>query len=410
MGADQTRRRRPVDASWLRVLATLAWDALRFQRSRSALTILGMAVGTASVVAVVSIGLAGRGYVVSLIEGVGSNLVIAEGNGEGVNPEYVTFDDVDALRRSLGDRAMLAPVVETSRTISIAGQAWPIKVLGVTPEYAPVRNLAIREGRFLQTVEEDNAAKVALVSDELARRLYPSGLPDDATVRLFDLRFQVVGVFGEGVSTAAAVNRSEASGLTVMVPYSTLHQLYDTPEVDVVFIRAHSPAEVSEVLDHTVRVLASRHRSMESFQVESLMPFITLARNVSDAIGLVMLAVATVSLLVGGIGIMNIMLVTVRERTRDIGIRLAIGASRSDILTQFLMEAALLSLIGGVSGVLLGAGLPLLTGLLLGITVPISAMSVLVAFVVCLGVGLVFGVHPARRAAGMNIVDSLAHE
>lgn len=405
------RAQRPsVDAGWLRVLASLAWDALRLQRGRSALTILGMAVGTASVVAVVSIGLAGRGYVVGLIEGVGSNLVIAEGTGEGINPEYVTFDDVEALRRSLADLATLAPVVETSRTISIGGQAWPIKVLGVTPDYAQVRNLATREGRFIQGVEEDNAAKVALVSDELSRRLYPSGFPDGATVRLFDLRFRVVGVFGEGVNTAAAVNRSEASGLTVMVPYSTLQQLYETPEVDIVFIRAHSAAAVSDVLHQTERVLASRHRNMQSIEVESLMPFITLARNVSDAIGLVMLAVATVSLLVGGIGIMNIMLVTVRERTRDIGIRLAIGASRSDILTQFLMEAALLSILGGVLGVLLGAGLPLLAGLLLGIPVPISAASVLIAFVVCLAVGLVFGVHPARRAAGMNIVDSLAHE
>ncbi len=399
-----------VDAGWLQVLARLAWDGLRFQRGRSALTILGMAVGTASVVAVVSIGLAGRGYVVRLIEGVGSNLVIAEGTGEGVNPEYVTFDDADALGGALAGLATLAPVVETSRTISIRGQAWPIKVLGVTPEYAHVRNLAIREGRFFRGIEEENAAKVALVSGELSRRLYTSGLPDDASVRLFDLRFRVVGIFGEGVNTAAAVNRSEASGLTVMIPYSTLHQLHETPEVDVLYIRAHSPTAIAEVEIETERLLASRHRSMESIEIESLVPFINLARRVSDAIGLVMLAVAAVSLLVGGIGIMNIMLVTVRERTRDIGIRLAIGARRSDILTQFLMEAALLSILGGVVGVLLGAGLPLLTGLVLGIPVPISAVSVLVAFVVCLGVGLVFGVHPARRAAAMNIVDSLAHE
>jgi ABC-type antimicrobial peptide transport system permease subunit len=167
---------------------------------------------------------------------------------------------------------------------------------------------------------------------------------------------------------------------------------------------------VETIAADTERLLATRHRSMESIEVESLAPFIDLARSVSDAIGLVMLAIAGVSLLVGGIGIMNIMLVTVRERTRDIGIRLAIGARRSDILTQFLMEAALLSVLGGAIGVALGVGLPLLVGILAGVTVPISPASVLAAFAVCLGVGLVFGLHPARRAAGMNIVDALARE
>jgi putative ABC transport system permease protein len=219
-----------------------------------------------------------------------------------------------------------------------------------------------------------------------------------------------VGIFGESVGTAAVVRRSEAAGLTVIVPYATLRQLHDNREVDVVYMRAATAGAVPQVMQIAERVLAARHRSMESIEVESLKPFLDLALRVSQAITLVLLAVAGISLVVGGIGIMNIMLVTVRERTRDIGIRMAIGARRRDILIQFLLEAALLSMVGGVIGVALGGGLPLLVGALLGVQAPISAWSVGVAFAVCVAVGLIFGVQPARKAAGMNIVDSLAYE
>ncbi len=361
-------------------------------------------------VAVASIGLAGRTHVVGLIEGVGANLVMARGTSEGVNPEFVTTEDVDALAESLQGVATLAPVIETSRTLSIKGQAWPVNVLGVTPEYAGVRNLRIYSGRFLRTAEEESGSKVALISRELATRRYGGVLPPDASVRLYDLRFDVVGIFGESVGTAAVVRRSEAAGLTVIVPYTTLRHLHDNREVDVVYMRGATAAAVPQVMQIAERVLSARHRSMESIEVESLKPFLDLALRVSEAITLVLLAVAGISLIVGGIGIMNIMLVTVRERTRDIGIRLAIGARRRDILTQFLLEAALLSMVGGVVGVALGAGLPLLVGLLLGVQAPISAWSVGVAFAVCVAVGLIFGVQPARKAAGMNIVDSLAYE
>jgi putative ABC transport system permease protein len=399
-----------IDGQAFRMLLKFAWEGITFRSGRSFLTVVGMAAGTASVVAVVSIGLAGRGYVVGLIEGVGANLVVARGTGQGVNPEFITFDDADALSQSLRGLGTVAPVAESSRTISISGQPWPINVIGVTPPYADVRNLVIGQGRFFGAPEEDGSAKVAVISRELARRLYRGPLPPNANLRLFDLRFRVIGVFEEAVGTAAAVNRSEAAGLSVLIPYSTKRQLHDSPEVDIVYMQASSPEAISQLMRSAEHVLSSRHRSMESIEVESLAPFIDLARAVSGAIGLVLLAAAGVSLIVGGIGIMNIMLVTVRERTRDIGIRLALGARRGDILVQFLLEAALLSTVGGALGVLLGGGVPLLIGTLLGIPVPVSLISIATAFAVCVGVGLVFGVHPARRAAAMNIVDSLAYE
>ncbi len=401
---------RPTTA-WLRLLLRFALDGLAGQRGRSGLTMLGMAIGTASVVSVVSIGLLGRAYVVSLIEGVGSNLVFAYGTGDGVNPEEISFEDLDVFRaRVPGVRAM-APVLSGAETLSIRGEPEVVNVLGATPEYAPVRNLIGVSGRFPTQREEESAEKVCVVSRELAQRLWGEQPPgDDAWLRVFGLRFRVVGVYREGVESAAAVQKSEAAGLTVIVPFSTFRNLSPVRFVDVVYLQAESPRAVPAVVSAVGEVLKSRHRSLSSFKVESLQGYLVLAQRVSDAVTLGLIAIAAVSLLVGGIGIMNIMLVTVTERTRDIGIRLALGAGRRDILLQFLLEAGILSFAGGIAGVVIGALLPWYVGLLYGVGVPVSILSVAVAFTVSVTVGLFFGLYPARKAANMNIVDALGYE
>ncbi len=397
-------------SDWSRLLLRFAWDGLAGQRGRSALTMLGMAIGTASVVIVVSIGLVGREYVVGLIEGVGSNLVLAHGTGEGINPEEVSFDDSDAFLQEVSGIAAIAPVLNTSQTVSIRGHGWPVTVLGATPSYAEVRNIVVDWGRFLGDGDEENAGKVAAISVELAQRLYGGIPPPDATLRLFDMRFHVVGVVREGVESAAAVNSSEITDLTAIVPFSTLRNVTGLRYLDVVYMKAETPEAVPGVVEGVKRVLATRHRSLGSFKVQSLQQYLALARQVSNALSLVLIAIAGVSLLVGGIGIMNIMLVTVTERTRDIGIRLALGARRRDILTQFLMEAAILSVVGGLVGILVGAGAPLYAGMVYGMPAPLSLTSVVVAFGVSLAVGLFFGLYPARKAATMNIVDALVYE
>jgi len=395
---------------WLRLLLRFAWEGLAGQKGRSALTILGMAIGTASVVAVVSIGLVGREYVVGLIEGVGSNLVFAYGTGEGVNPEEVGFSDVDIFLDQVDGVAAIAPVLNIDQTLSIRGQAWPVTVLGVTPSYLGVRNIVMDHGRFITEREDENAEKVCAISQDLAQRLYGGPPPPNATIRLFDLRFQVIGVAREGVQSAAAVQASEITDLTAIVPFNTLRTVAGLRYLDVVYMTAESREAVPIVVDGVKRVLASRYRSLSNFRVESLQTYLVLARQVSDAITLVLMGIAGVSLLVGGIGIMNIMLVTVTERTKDIGVRLALGARRNDILAQFLLEAALLSLTGGILGILVGAGGPLYVGALYEVPVPISPASVVVAFGVSLAVGIFFGLYPARRAASMNIVDALVRE
>jgi len=285
-----------------------------------------------------------------------------------------------------------------------------VTVLGVTPAYASVRNLVIEWGRFLTEHDERTGAKVCVLSKELARELFGGIPPPGAALRLYDLRFAVIGIFREAVESAAAVQKSEAAGLAAAVPFSTLKNLSGVRWVDVVYFQAEAPERVPDVVRAVREVLASRHRSLAGFRVASLERYLEIVRRVSDALTLGLVLVATVSLLVGGIGIMNIMYVTVAERTREIGIRLALGATRRDILLQFLIEALMLAGGGGVGGVLLGAGLPWYVGRLYGLDVPVSGASVAVAFCVSVGVGLFFGYHPARRAAAMNVVDALRTE
>jgi putative ABC transport system permease protein len=403
-------RTRPSDFASLRLLLRFALDGISSQRGRSGLTMLGMAIGTASVVAVISIGLVGRDYVVGLIEGVGTNLVIVYGKDEGVNPEQVSFGDLEAVRRSVPGVAALAPVISDVQEVSIRSKPKSVRILGTPPEYMSVRNLVLVSGRFLTEHEEATGAKACLVSKELAIELFGHTDASGESLRIFDLKFPIVGVYRESVESAAAVNQSEAAGLAAIVPFSTFRNLRDVRWIYTLYLQAESREAVPAVVNSVTELFRQRHRSIEAFEIMSLDQYLTLVDQISDGISLGLLAIAGVSLLVGGIGIMNIMLVTVSERTRDIGIRLALGAGRRDILYQFLLEAGILSLSGGGLGVLLGVGVPWYLGQLYEVPVPVSFASAAVAFSVSLAVGIFFGLYPARKAANMNLVDSLSYE
>lgn len=396
--------------AWHRLLLRLAWEGLQGQRGRSLLTMLAMGIGTASVVVVVSIGLVGRDYVVSLIEGVGSNLVFAYGTGIGPNPTELSFEDLDLLRQRVRGVSALAPVLDDTATLPIDGEPRVVAVLGSTASYYQVRNLRMLQGRFFSDTEDRNFAKVCVISKELHRDLFGGRELEDAYLRLFDLRFRIIGVYREGVESAAALEKSEAAGLVAIVPFWTLKHVGNTRTINVVYMQAESPEAVPTVVADTREVLISQYGNLDGYTIESLDTYLVLVEKVSDAITLGLMAIAGVSLLVAGIGVMNIMLVTVTERTRDIGIRLALGAGRRDILLQFLLEASILSLAGGVIGVALGAGLPIWIGFVNDLPVPVSGVSVVVAFGVSMLVGVFFGLYPARKAADMNIVDALSYE
>ena len=210
-----------------RLLLRFALDGIRAQRGRSSLTILGMAIGTASVVAVISIGLVGRDYVVNLIEGVGTNLVVAYGKDEGVSPEQITFEDVEVIAKRVPHVASLAPVLHDLQLVSEHRKKKSVRVLGTPPSYAQVRNLVLVSGRFLTQQEEESGAKVCVISTEFALELFGSVSVRGETLRLFSLRFPIVGVYREAVESAAAVEQSEAAGLAAIIPFSTFRNLSD---------------------------------------------------------------------------------------------------------------------------------------------------------------------------------------
>ena len=395
---------------WLKLLLRFALEGLHGQRGRSLLTMIGMGIGTASVVVVVSIGLVGRDYVVSLIEGVGSNLVFAYGTGIGPTPTELSFEDLELMQKRVRGVAAMAPVLKDASNVPIRGEARVISVLGSTADYARVRNLKMIQGRFFTGAEDLSYAKVCVISKELWKEYLGERPLGEAYLRLFDLKFRIIGVYREGVETAAALESSEAAGMVAIAPYLTIKNVGNTRVVDVVYMQAQGPESVATVVKDTREVLVSQYGTLDGYTIQSLDTYLVLVEQVSNAITLGLMGIAGVSLLVAGIGIMNIMLVTVSERTRDIGIRLALGAGRRDILLQFLMEASILSLVGGMLGVAIGAGLPLFFGFLYDVPIPVSGASVGIAFGVSLAVGVFFGLYPARKAADMNIVDSLSYE
>jgi putative ABC transport system permease protein len=348
--------------------------------------------------------------VVGLIEGIGTNLVIAYGKDEGVNPEQVTLADVEAIARQVPRVSALAPVLNTNQTLTIRHQPRSMRVLGTPPAFASVRRLVLVSGRFYSEREEQAGARVCVLSRELAREIFGTEDAAGETIRLLGLRFAIVGVYREAVESAAAVGQSEAAGFAAMIPFTTFRNLKDQRWVYTLYVQAADRASVPEVLAGVRGVLASRHRSIEGIEILSLDRYLALVDRVSHGLTMGLLAIAGVSLVVGGIGIMNIMLVSVSERTRDIAIRLALGAGRRDVLLQFLIEASILSVAGGAGGLVLGAGLPWYAGRLWGLEVPVSPAGAAIAFGVSLAVGVGFGLYPARKAAGMNLVDALGYE
>ncbi|MFQ5664835.1 MAG: ABC transporter permease [Candidatus Binatia bacterium] len=397
-------------ATRLRLLWRFALDGLAGQKRRSILTVLGIAIGTASVVGVVSVGLLGREYIIDQIEGVGANLIFAYSDDEGTSPDEVTFDDVAALARRAVGVAAMAPVLEDDQTLTVHDRPQRISVLGTTPSYLQVRNLVMESGRFYSAQEEASRDKVCVLSHDLARKLYGTTRVRNRWLRLYALRFRVLGVYREAVSSAAAVQRSEAAGLTAIIPFATLRSLSGIRWVHVVYVQAERPDLVPLAVQSIHATLRARHRPAASFKVKSLQGYLDIAKRITNAITWGLMGVAGISLVVGGIGIMNIMLVSVTERTKDIGIRLSVGARPRDILIQFLFEAVILALSGGVLGVAVGTVLPAYVGMLYGVHVPISPASAAIAFSVSVLVGLFFGYYPARKAARMNLVDSLRYE
>ncbi len=396
----------------MRETLSVAVDALRANKLRAMLTSLGVIIGSASIVLVVTVALTSRKFVIGQIEAVGSNLVWAELVRSSDKPQplsdEMTVDDMQAARNLPG-------VVETGgirdmpMEIVIRGAVRPVSLIGVTEGYQKIRRLLVLRGRYFDSLDLEGRSKVCLVTKELAERLYPVDNPIGRSLRMGELTFTIIGVFRERVPT---YGQSEIQDQSVIIPFPMMKYFTGVDVVRTLFAQASSPETVPAVQRELSEFLKSRHPGEAEYKVQTLSAILSAARNISLALTIVLVVIAFIALLISGIGIMNIMLVTVKERTREIGVRKAIGAQRRAILYQFLIEAFLISGGGAVLGILIGLAVPVAAQFLLpgNLRVPVSGVSVIVAFVVSCSTGIFFGYLPANQAARLQPIESLRYE
>jgi len=391
----------------------VALDALRANKVKAFLTMLGVVIGSACIVLVVTVALATKLYVLAVIEGVGSNIVYAEFVRSGPKDKIVLSDeislaDMEAVRQGVPQVTNVAATREIPMMVVVEGAEHPVALVGVTEGFQSIRNLIVLRGRFLDADDIAARSKVCAITQELADLLFPGDEPVGKSVRLGELRFTVVGVFRERVTT---FGQSEIQRESVVIPFS-LMKYYTEDYVRTLYAQAARQQDVLSVTRQVEQVIRGRHRPEAVYRVQNLTALLDAAQKISFALTVILLIVAFIALVISGVGIMNIMLVTVTQRTREIGIRKAIGARRSEILSQFLLEAFLISGTGGVIGILIAVSLPLLVEPLLpgNLSVPISGLSIVVALLVSCLTGVLFGYLPANRAARLQPTESLRYE
>ncbi len=390
-------------------------QALRANRLRTFLTALGLIIGNASVILVVTISLAGKDLILEQIQGIGSNLVMANYQAGGQNTaqvqaDFVKLADVQALRDALGNQIIAATAVaNTTDQIVVNGKIREVTVDGVDEDYARVRRLVILHGRSFDQSDIVLRERVAMLIDKLAIRIFGSQEAAlDQTIKISQLQFTVIGTFRERTSSMGI---GEVADETILIPITLMNHFMQYERVDPVYISVRNAADVPAVSQQVGDILQKRHRPGAQYNVQNLKAILDAAKSIVLVLTIVLVIVSAIALLISGIGIMNIMLVTVTERTREIGLRMAVGASRKEVLLQFLVEAVLISLAGGVVGIAIGLAIPLSVRLFTKqVTVPVSPLSILVAFAVSFAAGVGFGLLPARRASQLNPTEALRYE
>ncbi len=397
-----------------REIVLLAIDSFRLNQIRFALTALGMVIGTASLILVVTIGLSGRRYVLTSIQNIGTNLVWAEYAGlsdasTASTHDYLTVDDMHAVEQQVPGMQAASPVLNLHQSFtSGAGRDRDVLILGVNPEYADIRRLYLVAGRFFDEQDSVTHSHAALVTEKFA--LTQFGSPGEAvgrTLAISGVPFVVIGVFRERFDT---FGQSEIVDETVLIPYTVARYFTGTDGVNQIYFSMTDSGSVPWASEAIKRVLKSRHRPESVYDVGDLSEVLSMAGKTATAFSIVLLLFSLVTLLVSGVGIMNIMLATVRSRIREIGIRKALGATFREIQLQFLAEAVLISLTGGVVGTILAMGLPLAVAFFTDYRLQVSWLSAVIAILVSCAVGIAFGTVPAVRAARMDPVQSLKYE
>jgi len=399
--------------------SSLAIEALRANKLRATLTMLGVIIGSACIVLVVTVALTGKRYIGAQIEAVGSNIVYAwleqSNTSQNVSlADQISISDLNAIQEGIPQVVRVSGTNDIPMNVVAARKVRPVRLIGVTQGFQQIRKLLILQGRYFDDGDFSTVSKVCLVSEHLAQIALPADNPIGQQIHVGELNFTVIGTFRERVAT---FGQSEIRDDSVLVPFPLIKYYAGDNFILTLYAQAQRPDDVPEVTLQIGQILRRRHRPEADYNVQNLTSILQIARNISMALTIVLLLIAMLALTISGIGIMNIMLVTVTERTREIGIRKAIGAQRREILFQFLIEAALISGSGALIGIALAVAVPFVIEALVqflqvpgGIEIPISWLSVLAAFIVSCATGVLFGYLPAQKAASLQPVESLRYE
>ena len=397
----------------------IALRALARNKLRAFLTMLGIIIGVGAVIAMVAIGEGAKSTIRSQIAALGTNvLIILPGSNVqgGVragfgNVNTLLDSDAKAMVRELQSVAFSSPVLRRQDQVVSGNLNWGTLAQGVAPEFQQIRDWQVAEGRFLHEGDMDSAAKVAVIGQTVARQLFGNDDSLDAVIRIRNIPFRVVGVLAPKGQTGQGTDQDD----TIMIPYTTMQKrLMRITWVQSIVVRAVSAERVDEAQEQITLLLRQRHRigpdREDDFNVRNLSDIAEAATTTARVMAVLLGSVASISLLVGGIGIMNIMLVSVTERTREIGIRMAVGARSRDIMLQFLVEAVVMAATGGLIGILLGVGSSEVIKQWAQWPTLIDPAIIVIAFLFSGAVGVFFGFYPARKAASLDPIDALRYE
>ena len=413
---------RPTSGSQrMRTLQTIpsAVAALRANKARSILTTLGIIIGVAAVIAIVALGEGASASVSSQLQGLGTNLLTitpgstrsfgaAGGAGTGVTLKTA---DATAIAQQVDGLNGVSPVVSGNAQVIAGGQNWSTRVQSVLPDYLTINDWKIADGTAFTAQDNTNSANVAVLGQTVATNLFPNGQsPVGQLVRIRNVPFTVIGVLASKGSSGFGDQDD-----TVMIPFQTGQvRLFGATNLQQIVVQVSDASNIDNVQSEIETLLRQRHQlsatAADDFSIRNNTDIISRVSSVSDTMTMLLGGVAAVSLVVGGIGIMNIMLVSVTERTREIGIRLAIGAQPSDVLAQFLVEAVVLSVMGGIIGILVGAGVALALPLVAGWTTVVPWNAIILSFAVSAAIGMFFGIYPARKASQLDPIVALRYE
>ena len=399
----------------------VAFRALARNKMRSALTMLGVIIGVAAVIAMVSIGQGAQASVQEQIASVGTNILFIRAGSQNMGGvrtgaddsalRSLTVEDLDAIRTELPTVAMVSPGVQSRAQIVFGNQNWNTRIEGVGAQYPEIRKWLVQTGSFFTDSDVRSAARVVIIGQTIADILFPGMDPIGQTIRVRELPFRVIGVMAKRGQDQMGRDQDDV----LFAPFSTVQKkLLAIQHVQSANVSAITPEATRTAEEQITELLRARHKlapnQENDFSVRNMTDVAEAADETNRIMTILLASIASVSLLVGGIGIMNIMLVSVTERTREIGIRMAIGARSSAVRTQFLIEAIVLSLTGGIIGILLGLGVSVLIPQMLGWPTLVSVASVVGSVLFSAAVGIFFGFYPARKAAALDPIDALRYE